>query len=216
MRAYDFLTEDKTKLELPDMNVGDEVKVGKFKNRKAEIKGFTTDDHNQPVLKTTKGDQKLFKPRISKLEPDKKLDETFDQPYNYGWKEQSDNIWRGGFATKTNDDVEVNFEKVVGEWLVDFFRDGSREISGRGDAFKIFATVMTMTSEFINIVKPNIIVLAARKTEDGKNSRAKLYTKMVNRFASENGYNFQESLGSNNRTFYHLTRKEQAEQNESI
>jgi hypothetical protein len=41
--------------------------VGKFKNRKAEVKGFSKDDHNQPVLKTTKGDQKLFKPRLSKL-----------------------------------------------------------------------------------------------------------------------------------------------------
>lgn len=71
MRAYEFLREDKDTLKLPDMNVGDEVKVGRFKNRKAEIKGFKKDDHNQPVLKTTKGDQKLFKPRISKLEPKK-------------------------------------------------------------------------------------------------------------------------------------------------
>jgi hypothetical protein len=55
----------------PEIEVGDEVKVGKFKNRKAEVKGFETDDNGQPVLKTTKGDQKLFKPRISKLEPKK-------------------------------------------------------------------------------------------------------------------------------------------------
>ena len=52
----------------PTINVGDEIKVGKFKNRKTEVTGFSTDDHDQPVLKTTKGDQKLFKPRISKLE----------------------------------------------------------------------------------------------------------------------------------------------------
>ena len=43
--------------------------MGKFKNRKAEVKGFKTDDKGQPVLKTTKGDQKLFKPRITKLMP---------------------------------------------------------------------------------------------------------------------------------------------------
>ena len=34
----------------------------------SEVKGITKDENNQPVLKTTKGDQKLFKPRISKLE----------------------------------------------------------------------------------------------------------------------------------------------------
>ena len=54
-------------LKLPSINIGDEVRVGKFKNRKAVVKGFDKDEHNHPVLKTTKGDQKLFKPRISKL-----------------------------------------------------------------------------------------------------------------------------------------------------
>jgi hypothetical protein len=54
-------------LKLPTIKIGDEILVGKFKNRKATITGFTTDDNNQPVLKTTKGDQKLFKPRIAKL-----------------------------------------------------------------------------------------------------------------------------------------------------
>ena len=55
------------KLELPDIEVGDEVKVGKFKNRKAEVKGFKKDKNNHPVLKTDKGDQAVFKPRITKL-----------------------------------------------------------------------------------------------------------------------------------------------------
>jgi len=62
------LTEGET-LNPPSISVGDEVKVGKFKNSKAEVKGFKKDDHGQPVLKTTKGDQKLYKPRVSKLEP---------------------------------------------------------------------------------------------------------------------------------------------------
>ena len=61
-------------LTLPKISVGDQVMVGKFKNRKAEVKGFTKDKHNQPVLKTTKGDQKLFKPRISKLIVDETID----------------------------------------------------------------------------------------------------------------------------------------------
>lgn len=78
MRAWELNEKDDT-LELPTISVGDEVKVGRFKNRKATVKGFKKDDHGQPVLKTTKGDQKLFKPRISKLEP-KKVDEDFGVP----------------------------------------------------------------------------------------------------------------------------------------
>ena len=54
-------------LKLPSIEIGDEILVGKFKNRKAVVTGFTTDENNQPVLKTTKGDPKLFKPRIVKL-----------------------------------------------------------------------------------------------------------------------------------------------------
>ena len=63
------LSEISKTLNPPSISVGDEVKVGKWKNRKAEVKGFKTDDNGQPVLKTTKGDQKLYKPRVTKLEP---------------------------------------------------------------------------------------------------------------------------------------------------
>jgi hypothetical protein len=62
-----FNESESDTLKLPDIAVGDEVMVGKFKNRKATVTGFKKDDHNQPVLNTTKGDQKLFKLRLSKL-----------------------------------------------------------------------------------------------------------------------------------------------------
>ena len=63
------IIEDKDTLELPNIEVGDEVKIGKWKNRKATVKGFKKDKKdNHPVLKTTKGDTKLFKPRITKIE----------------------------------------------------------------------------------------------------------------------------------------------------
>jgi|TARA_B110000858_G_scaffold67913_1_gene78928 hypothetical protein len=63
------ILEGKTTLNPPSIDVGDEVKVGKFKNSKATVKGFTTDKNGQPVLKTNKGDKPLYKPRVSKLEP---------------------------------------------------------------------------------------------------------------------------------------------------
>src|ERR1035437_2270754 len=57
--------------ELPALAVGDVLLVGKFKNRKATITGFSTDENNQPVAQTDKGDHKIFKPRIAKLMPAK-------------------------------------------------------------------------------------------------------------------------------------------------
>jgi hypothetical protein len=62
-----LVIEDSKTLDLPPIKVDDTILIGKWKNRKATITGFTTDNNNQPVLKTNKGDQKLFKPRLTKL-----------------------------------------------------------------------------------------------------------------------------------------------------
>ena len=207
MRAHEFLAEDKDTLKLPDMNVGDEVKVGRFKNRKAEIKGFKKDDHGQPVLKTTKGDQKLFKPRISKLEPTKKLDETFDQPYSYTWDYQTNGAWRGHFIIKANDEVDISIENWQKYWKIEFSRNNQRGVTGGGDAMRIFTTVIAMIDEFIDIRSPDVIKFSADKSKDDKMSRAKLYSTMIQRFAAANGYNSQESV-QDGKTSYLLTRKE--------
>jgi hypothetical protein len=69
MRARDFIIESEL-YQPPSLSVGDKILTGKFKNSPAEIKGFKKDKHNQPVLKTNKGDVQLFKPRISKLMPE--------------------------------------------------------------------------------------------------------------------------------------------------
>lgn len=59
----------KKAFELPRLAIGDVLLVGKFKNRKATITGFSSDENNQPVAQTDKGEQKIFKPRIAKLMP---------------------------------------------------------------------------------------------------------------------------------------------------
>lgn len=50
------------------IEIGDEILAGKFKNSKRIVKGFKTDPHGQPVLKTDRGDTQLYKPRIAKLD----------------------------------------------------------------------------------------------------------------------------------------------------
>ena len=60
-----------TAYELPKLAVGDVLLVGKFKNRKATITGFSSDQNNQPIAQTDKGEHKIFKPRIAKLMPSK-------------------------------------------------------------------------------------------------------------------------------------------------
>ena len=52
-----------------EINVGDIVLMGKFKNKKAEVEGFDFDDNNQPVIITSKGQRNLHPFRINKLMP---------------------------------------------------------------------------------------------------------------------------------------------------
>ena len=71
MLKQDNRKNHKKNYVLPSLAVGDVLLVGKFKNRKATITGFSTDENNQPVAQTDKGDHKIFKPRIAKLMPAK-------------------------------------------------------------------------------------------------------------------------------------------------
>jgi hypothetical protein len=46
----------KTAFQLPRLAVGDILLVGKFKNRRVTITGFSSDENNQPVAQTDKGE----------------------------------------------------------------------------------------------------------------------------------------------------------------
>lgn len=67
MKPYKSIYE---KITIP-LEIDDEIKIGKFKNKSAIVKGFGKDDKGQPTVKTTKGEIPLFKFRISKLMKDK-------------------------------------------------------------------------------------------------------------------------------------------------
>lgn len=49
------------------LKVGEQIKMGKFKNKSAVIKSFGKDAHNQPVAHTDKGDVNILKFRLVRL-----------------------------------------------------------------------------------------------------------------------------------------------------
>ena len=52
-----------------EIQVGDTVEVGRFRNVTAKITDISIDEHGQPVIITNKGPKKLFSCRLSKLTP---------------------------------------------------------------------------------------------------------------------------------------------------
>ena len=51
-----------------EIKAGDYIEVGRFRNVVAKVKSIELDEHNQPVIVTSKGSRKLFNCRFSKLE----------------------------------------------------------------------------------------------------------------------------------------------------
>jgi hypothetical protein len=72
MGNYEFLSRFLLEYSNPDIKIGDMVLVGKWKNRRAIVKGFGKDKNNQPTVKTTKGEYSLYKFRVNKYMPPEK------------------------------------------------------------------------------------------------------------------------------------------------
>jgi hypothetical protein len=93
-------------------------------------------------------------------------------------------------------------------WSVEFFRNNSQEVTGEGDAQRVFATVLSAIQKFIKKYKPNRVIFSASKeVEQGQNaqSRARLYDSLVQRYARAWGFRaFRADTG--NKVIYELSR----------
>jgi hypothetical protein len=78
---------------------GDEILMGKYRNKKAEIKGFSLDKHNQPVMHTTKGNRKMTAFRIA----DKMPEESAQQKYSKFLKKKLKEFDKASFKKLSSD-----------------------------------------------------------------------------------------------------------------
>ena len=135
--------------------------------------------------------------------------EAFDQPYSGQWQksEHGDQDVLVKLPDGTTLSIMFNHEGD-NEWQVEFWRGGSQEVTGEGDAQRIFATVLNAIQQFIKKQQPEKIIFSASKdVEPGQNveSRAKLYNSLVARYARAWGYDeYNEDHGD--QVTYELTR----------
>jgi len=109
----------------------------------------------------------------------------------------------------------VTFEDMRGDdmWDATFYtrkEDGrSRfDVTGEGDAIPVMGAVISAMKEFVEDRKPERVDFTADKTEkDRETGRAKLYQRLVSRFASQLGYDL-DSYDSPNKVTFSLTRSE--------
>jgi ribosomal protein S18 acetylase RimI-like enzyme len=155
-----------------------------------------------------------------KTDPTFNVDEAFDNPYKGKWEksEYSDSVdMLVKLPDGTNLSIMFNMEyddegnEVV---LVEFHRNNSQDVTGEGDAQRIFATVLDAIQKYIKKYKPQKLSFSASKSVDmdaddveqfNPESRAKLYTRLVQRYAGAWGYQSQHS-DEGDVVIYQLTR----------
>jgi GNAT superfamily N-acetyltransferase len=134
--------------------------------------------------------------------------EAFDQPYAIQWTKQNGD-WHATADLDDGSELIVLFmSQGDNQWMVEFERDENMEITGEGDAPRVFATVLTAMQQFIAKRKPAMLNFSAEKEDDPTGSRARLYDRMIQRYISGTGYDLtrKDVLGG---ATYTLTRTQQ-------
>jgi hypothetical protein len=145
--------------------------------------------------------------------PSKSVTEAFDQPYKLKWYPGDWDEVTAYAEIPDGDDLSIMFNLDANEegeeaWSVEFYRNDSQEVTGKGDEFRIFATVLSAIQTFIKKYKPNRVVFSASKqVAPGQKaqSRANLYDSLVQRYARALGFKaFRADAG--NKVHYELNR----------
>jgi len=135
--------------------------------------------------------------------------EAFDQPYDIRWSKGDHGDYDAYAELDDGTGLEIAFlDQQHNSWMVDFFRDNSTEITGEGDAYRVFATVLTAMREFIVKQQPAKLNFSAEKNDDPTGSRASLYDRMIQRYITGTGYNLTKQNYPDGAT-YTLTRTQQ-------
>jgi hypothetical protein len=137
------------------------------------------------------------------------VEEAFDQPYKTKFKKSESGSYDSLVKLPDGSNLSIMFNNEGDdEWQVEFYRNNSQEVTGEGDAQRIFATVLAAIQKFIQKHQPWRIIFSASKDVDpGQNSesRAKLYDRLVQRYAASWGYDtYNEDHGD--QVTYELTR----------
>ena len=110
------------------------------------------------------------------------LHELLNSKYEWpGLRHESDSLYTTEFLDSEERVVVVNFSKWNGVWSVEFYRDGSFEMTGAGDAIKVFSTVLDIIKEFTESVDPDFITFYAKSYEE---SRVKFYRRCAKKISS--------------------------------
>jgi hypothetical protein len=112
------------------------------------------------------------------------VSEAFDQPYPIKWEKSEYGDYDALAMLDDGTYLSIMFEHTTPyEVAISFWRNNSQEVTGEGDAQRVFATVLAAIQQFLKQEQPANITFSAVKEDDPAGSRSKLYNKLVQRYA---------------------------------
>jgi len=126
------------------------------------------------------------------------LTESFDQPYPMKWESSGYGDVDALARLPDGSPLSIMFNQQQGDdgeetVQVEFYRNNSQEVTGEGDAQRIFATVLAAIQKYIKKYKPLRLTFSASKDnwakqQQNSESRASLYDRLVQRYSKSWGY----------------------------
>lgn len=173
------------------LSFGDEDTEHKYIND-LEKTGLTTTDIDPVDPNQPKGMKR------QKVDPTYNVNEAFDQPYPLKWESSDYGDVDALAKLPDGSSLSIMFNKQQdndGDDIlqVEFYRNNSQEVTGEGDAQRIFATVLTAIQQYIKKYKPLRLTFSASKDnwakqQQNSESRASLYDRLVQRYSKSWGY----------------------------
>ena len=186
------------------LSFGDEDTEHKY-IQDLEKTGLTTTDIDPVDPNQPKGMKR------QKTDPTYNVNETFDKPYPFVWEKSDYGDYDANAKLPNGTYLNIMFNDMENdEYQVEFHRNNNQHVTGEGDSYKIFATVLAAIQEFIKMKKPwRFSFSASKDVEPGQktDSRAKLYNTLIRRYAGVWGYDvYYEDHGD--QITYELTKVE--------
>jgi hypothetical protein len=180
------------------LSFGDENTEHKY-IKDLEKTGLTTTDIDPVDPKQPKGMKR------QKVDPTYNVNEGFDQPYPFTWEKGDHGDLDALAKLPDGSPLSIMFNQQQDDdgdeiTQVEFYRNNSQEVTGEGDAQRIFATVLSAIQTYVKKYKPVRLTFSASKQVDpstyyepdepqpNPESRAKLYDRLVQRYAKAWGY----------------------------
>lgn len=121
--------------------------------------------------------------------------ELFENPNNIDWTVKTNSLWRGEFLIGDKEYVIKAMKSPGMPWEVKFqlILDGkpTEKITGTGDAFLVFSTVINGIKQWLNEINPNMFMLSSYE-----DNRTSLYSRMLGNLLPKSIYNIELFNGS--------------------